>query len=91
MRRIFSWILIIALSLGLCACGHNVETQWQEQYDLGVRCLSDGNYEEAKRSMYDEQGALTQYTVYNRDENGIILSADTYDASDALIRTANYG
>lgn len=47
MRRIFSWILIIALSLGLCACGHNVETQWQEQYDLGVRCLSDGNYEEA--------------------------------------------
>lgn len=47
MRRICSWILIIALLLGLCACGQNVETQWQEQYDLGVRYLSEGNYEEA--------------------------------------------
>lgn len=47
MRRICSWILIIALLLGLCACRQNVETQWREQYDLGVRYLSEGNYEEA--------------------------------------------
>ena len=45
MRRIFSWILILVL--GLCACGQNTQTTWQEQYDLGVRYLSGGNYEEA--------------------------------------------
>lgn len=30
----------------LCACGQKAAT-WEEQYDLGVRYLSDGNYEEA--------------------------------------------
>ena len=47
MRRICSWILTIALVLGLCACGQSTEEKWQEQYDLGVRYLSEGNYEEA--------------------------------------------
>jgi len=32
--------------LNLCACGQKVPS-WQEQYDLGVRYLSEGNYEEA--------------------------------------------
>lgn len=53
-------MMIYALSLGLCACeqgtseqgaseqaGNNVQTTWQEQYDLGIRYLSEGNYEEA--------------------------------------------
>ena len=35
------------LVLGLCACGQSAEAKWQEQYDLGVRYLSEGNYEEA--------------------------------------------
>lgn len=30
----------------LCACGR-VDPTWQEQYDLGMRYLSEGNYEEA--------------------------------------------
>ena len=47
MRRIINWILIIALVLGLCACGQSTETTWKEQHDLGVRYLSEGNYEEA--------------------------------------------
>ena len=47
MRRIFSWLLTLALVLGLCACGQSAEAEWQEQYDLGVRYLSEGNYEEA--------------------------------------------
>lgn len=42
-RIYLSFILI----LGLCACGQMEETTWQEQYDLGVRYLSEGNYEEA--------------------------------------------
>ena len=36
MRRIASWILTLALVLGLCACGQNAAAAWQEQYDLQV-------------------------------------------------------
>jgi len=31
----------------LTACGQNAQVSWQEQYDLGIRYLEDGNYEEA--------------------------------------------
>lgn len=47
MRRIESLILTIVLVLELCACGQDAVAAWQEQYDLGVRYLSEGNYEEA--------------------------------------------
>lgn len=49
MRKIFSWILTLtlALALALCACGQDIATAWQEQYDLGIKYLSEGNYEEA--------------------------------------------
>lgn len=46
-RRGICLILTLALSVWLCACGQNAQTTWQEQYDLGVRYLSEGNYEEA--------------------------------------------
>lgn len=45
--------ILIGLIALLSACGqHSVPTAdagtlWQEQYDLGVRCLSESNYEEA--------------------------------------------
>ena len=29
MRRIFSWVLTLALVLGLCACGQSAEAKWQ--------------------------------------------------------------
>ena len=42
------WALVLLLTLSLCACGGGTEqSSWQEQYDLGVRYLSQGNYEEA--------------------------------------------
>ena len=47
MKRICSWLLTLVLVLGLCACGQSAEAKWQEQYDLGMRYLSEGNYEEA--------------------------------------------
>ena len=47
MRRICNLIAALMLVLGLCACGQSAEAKWQEQYDLGVRYLSEGNYEEA--------------------------------------------
>ena len=45
MRRIVG-VILVALML-LTACSPSMEEQWQEQYDLGVRYLSEGNYEEA--------------------------------------------
>lgn len=46
MKRVYVLILVLCLSLGLVGCGQKAPT-WQEQYDLGVRYLSEGNYEEA--------------------------------------------
>jgi len=43
-RRIVSYVVL--LSLLLSACGEKPPT-WEEQYDLGIRYLSEGNYEEA--------------------------------------------
>ncbi|HJC40752.1 MAG TPA: tetratricopeptide repeat protein [Candidatus Intestinimonas pullistercoris] len=39
--------LLLALVLTLAACGGQGARAWREQYDLGVRYLSEGNYEEA--------------------------------------------
>ena len=45
MRRILGILLTFVLLL--TACGQNAQATWQEQYELGVRYLSEGNYEEA--------------------------------------------
>ena len=47
MNRLLGILLALALTVTLCACGKKSGTGWQEQYDLGVRYLSEGNYEEA--------------------------------------------
>ena len=48
MKQILASFTALALLVGLCACSKKVEEPtWQEQYDLGVRYLSEGNYEEA--------------------------------------------
>ena len=47
MRKCVCLLLsCLLLVLPLSACGGQGGT-WQEQYDLGVRYLSEGNYEEA--------------------------------------------
>ena len=45
MKRVIS--LALTLLLLITGCGQSLADQWQEQYDLGVRYLSEGNYEEA--------------------------------------------
>ena len=57
MRKFIASVTVLALLLNLCACtvaqpedqgaGASQGLTWQEQYDLGVRYLSEGNYEEA--------------------------------------------
>lgn len=42
------FLLALVVLVGLTACGPGQKLPtWQEQYDLGVRYLSEGNYEEA--------------------------------------------
>ncbi|NPV89424.1 MAG: tetratricopeptide repeat protein [Firmicutes bacterium] len=41
-------VLTLVLSLILCACGQKQTAgDWQQQYDLGIKLLSEGKYEEA--------------------------------------------
>jgi len=48
MKRSLSLLLTLVMVLSLFACGQkNAAPTWQEQYDLGIRYLSEGNYEEA--------------------------------------------
>lgn len=46
MKQMIERLVVVFLLISLCACGQK-STAWQEQYDFGVRYLSDGNYEEA--------------------------------------------
>ena len=45
MKKVISAILAALLLLSLAACG--AKDPWQEQYDLGMRYLNEGNYQEA--------------------------------------------
>ena len=45
-RCVDVFLACIILILSISACGQTGPT-WQEQYDLGIRYLSEGNYEEA--------------------------------------------
>ena len=49
MKQNIILFLALVLALSLCACGQKTENAptWKEQYDLGVRYLSEGNYEQA--------------------------------------------
>ena len=46
-RKLWNLLLAVVLLLCLAACGKSPEEKWQEQYDLGMKYISEGNYEEA--------------------------------------------
>ena len=47
-RRLSTLLLTVLLIFSMAGCGGTkAAPTWQEQYDLGVRYLSEGNYEEA--------------------------------------------
>ena len=46
MKKNAYWTVVVMLLLTLLGC-KSTAARWQEQYDLGVRYLSNGEYEEA--------------------------------------------
>ena len=80
-KRIFSLMLAVALILGICACGQKAEVStWQEQYDLGVRYLSEGNYEEAIIAF------TAAIEIDSKRAEGYLGLADAYAAQDNIIQ-----
>ena len=98
MKRIGSMILTLALILGLCACGQNAAAAWQEQYDLGVKYLSEGNYQEAVIAFtaaieIDEKrpegfiGRGDAYALSGDTEDNLSAAQADYEAAIALDET----
>ena len=99
-------MIIWALSLGLCACeqdaseqaDNNVQTTWQEQYDLAIRYLSEGNYGEAtiaftaaieidskRASAYVGRG--NAYILSDETEENLAAAHSNYEMAIALDET----
>ena len=47
MKRIVCILLVLFIALSGCSPKNDANDSWKEQYDLGVRYLSEGNYAEA--------------------------------------------
>ena len=76
MRRICQVLLYVLLVTNLCACGQKFPI-WQEQYDLGVRYLSEGNYEEAIIAF------TTAIEIDPKVSDGYLKLAEAYIKLDA--------
>lgn len=74
MKRLTAFILTVLVMLSLTACGGKAPL-WQEQYDLGMRYLSEGNYEEAILAF---AAAIEIDPLYeeNAEEIGKLLEED---------------
>lgn len=82
---LISFILVAVLFL--VSCGKSTEEKWQEQYDLGVKYISEGNYEEAiiaftaaieidSQQIRAYTGLVTAYMGAQDMENAGITVAD---------------
>ena len=60
MKRLTAAILTLCLLL--CACGQSTRAAWQEQYDLGMRYLDEGNLAEARRAEIQFHRELARVT-----------------------------
>ena len=89
-KRVF-WALLATAMLTLSACGGSPTasaTSWQEQYDLGTRYLSEGNYEEAIIAF------SAAIEIDPKSPDGYISLADAYvgmgdiDKAEAVLQEA---
>ena len=95
MKKLFCTLLAAALLLTLAACSKAPEADpadgapdWQTQYDLGVRYLSEGNYEEAILAF---EAAIE---IDPRNADAYLKLAEAYEKTgdeDAALRTLETG
>lgn len=88
MKKITALFTALALIVGLCACSAKVEEPtWQEQYDIGIRYLSEGNYQEAiiafEAAITIEPGNLDSYMCA---AEAYLSSGDEAAAANVLVR-----
>ena len=87
MKRTVTLLLALLLTLSLAACGEKAPT-WQEQYDLGQRYLTEGNYEEAILAF------TAAIEIDPKRPEAYLSLADAYEASgdpDAARKTLEDG
>lgn len=95
-RRGALWVLFLMVFLSLIACGKN--NKWQEQYDLGVRYLSEGNYQEAiiaftaaieidPKQPQPYVGRGDAYIGSGETEENLRIALADYEAATALDET----
>ena len=94
MKKTAALLTALALILGLCACSSaqpenpseesspssTQSPTWQEQYDLGVRYLSEGNYQDAIIAF------TAAIEIDPRQADAYIGLADTYEAQGDVER-----
>ena len=101
-KKLAGLFLTFVLAMGLVACGQNAAAAWQEQYDLGVRYLSEDNYEEAILAFtaaieIDPKqpeafiGRGDAYTLSGDTEDNLSAAQADYEAAIALDETLSGG
>ena len=81
MKRLTGTVLAVVMTLMFCACGQTETTPtWQEQYDLGLKYLNEGNYQEAILAF---TAAIEidpkQAVIYSGRGQAYVLSGETQE------------
>ena len=98
MKRFLRLTLVLVILAALVSCGQKAEATWQEQYDLGMRYLDEGNYEEAILAFtaaieIDEKrpeayiGRGDAYALSGDTEDNLSAAQGDYEAAIALDET----
>ncbi len=86
--KFLSGLLVFCLLLGLCGCAKKSGKEgpsWQEKYDLGVRYLSKGNYQEAILAFTDAIKIDPKQTkAYQSLADAYEKSGDSKQAAETL-------
>ncbi len=97
MKKILSMMLLINIVVALFAgCAPTPEELYREQYDLGIRYLSEGNYEEAiiafeaaieidpksVEPYFELSGIYLALEQYDKAQEYAMLTLDTMHASE---------
>ena len=86
MKRTLRVLLCLCIILGLCACGQKeTAPTWKEQYDLGIRYLSEGNYEEALADV----DSLIQLLEKSEDEKAAASVKQLNEMKDSIRERMN--